>query len=284
MQRNIKLTVCIAALCDARRSLILATDQMLDYGDYSGDAQILKISSLNSRWAAMFSGEDISQIQPVLRDSRTRLEALGAVSLEDAERAVVSALQARVRELQTRILFRYGFDTFESFKDTGLTSLGDEYFTKIVGQLEGVRLGFEFLITGFDADGNPHLFTVSDLGSTHHYDMVGFAAIGSGTTAVHNTLSFHSFNNRMPFEQALYYVCAGKFMSERAGGVGETTTVIVGQSVDGEIRWQDLSDEMVDELRKRWTKDGQPRIPRGMGPYIREQKDNHHSFRRVIFR
>ena len=239
-----KVTVCVAAICDQRRSLVLATDQMIDFGSqFSGDGIVLKLSGIHSHWVAMFAGFDPTQAQPVLRGAWDRLDGVERHSLDAVERVVVEAYRNRLRRQQIdSVISQYGFDDFESFKKEGREMLG-RYFSTVQKRIESVSLNCDLLIGGFDDHGTPHLLKVEHPGVSGHYDMLGFAAIGSGADATNNSLAFHSFNNRISLGLAIYYICAAKFMSEGTHGVGKNTSVVVGRIVDNnKVRWVEMSD------------------------------------------
>lgn len=115
--------------------------------------------------------------------------------------------------------------------------------------------------------------------------MLGFAAIGSGADATNNSLAFHSFNNRISLGLAIYYICAAKFMSEGTHGVGKNTSVVVGRIVDNnKVRWVEMSDLKLKEMRQIWEDKGRPRAPDGIEKSIADSIEDDSAFRLLFMR
>ena len=279
------MTICIAAVCDYRRALVLASDQMIDFGWYSGEAMALKISAIHQDWVAMFSGEDVTQVQPLLRSIWTDLhDDNKGHSLERVEDSVIKIWQKRLRQQQINcVLSQYGFDDMDSFRKT--ISENPEAFSSAQEEVKKVSLGCELLIAGFDESEVPHIFTVQHPGSSHHYDMFGFRAIGSGAPVAENFLLFRSFNNRLALGPSIYRICSAKFMAELASGVGAATSVLVGRvekKPNRSVVWTEMSELKLNQTRKTWEKT--KALPSSVEAIITKSIDDGQSFRRQIIR
>jgi ATP-dependent protease HslVU (ClpYQ) peptidase subunit len=272
---GIKVTVCIGAMAYYGTSLIITTDQMISTIDARADEVALKILGIHHNWAAMYAGS-VTHVAPILRTVRQELSGKDA-SYDEVERAVVKAYRERLETEETNtVLGRYGL-TMERFLTDGLQRFGPSEFSRILQKTEQISLGasgLEFLVAGYDAKGNPHIFSVTDPGRVENHNVTGFWAIGSGQNAALASLFFHSYNRRMPLQEALYHVCAAKFMAEKASDVGETTSVLIlSASVNdssGALRMDVSEFQSVEAVKKIWKSEGRPRIPRNLHARMQE--------------
>jgi hypothetical protein len=87
-----------------------------------------------------------------------------------------------------------------------------------------------------------------------------FAAIGSGNTAALASLSVDDYNRQRHLAEAVYHVCAAKFMAEasRAPGVGKATLVLCMRP-DGKTKW--IFKTHIEWIRRCWDEHGRPRVP-----------------------
>ena len=64
------MTICIAAFCqhEDRQMVICVADHMVSMGGYySADDMTRKADPIGGNWCAMFAGDDISPVVPILR-------------------------------------------------------------------------------------------------------------------------------------------------------------------------------------------------------------------------
>lgn len=69
------LTVCIAALCDRRLSIILAADQKIGMDFVEGELDSGKIRWIHRLWRVMISGNDALPAFEIARSAKRRLTA-----------------------------------------------------------------------------------------------------------------------------------------------------------------------------------------------------------------
>jgi hypothetical protein len=260
------MTVCIAAMADVGKSIVIACDSMISTGEVSGDRVAFKIYPLGTNekvWVAMMAGDDISQVSPVIQEANSRLLGIQANQLttEAVGNEFVAAYQSvRRKYAQDQILSPFGI-TMEDFRNNGLQIFGDSY-REVAADLTRIDLGCQFLLAGFDRDGDGHILSVSNPGIVKHHDPVGFWAIGSGSYSALSMLFYHSIRADLPLPLILYHTCEAKFMAESAFGVGKHSTV---QIITHDSRPQDLvyeqSQEFVSEIRRAWETDGRPHVP-----------------------
>jgi hypothetical protein len=260
------MTVCIAALADVGKSLVLVCDSMLSTEQFSGDRTAGKLFPIGQSWWAMIAASSLGHVAPIIEAATLLLSRLPDEenTLEAVSHCVTIAYRSQwARHAESVVLFPVGL-TWKTFTEK------PEWQPHLAEELKKVDLGFEVIIGGFDWNMDGHIFTVRNPGVAFNYDVTGWAAIGIGEYGVANTLLSHSFNSEMELARVLYHVCEAKFVSESASGVGHYTQVkipVPGAKDDAAI----LADESVAIIRKAWEDEGRPRVPRGLVDIIRRE-------------
>jgi proteasome subunit B (beta)-like protein len=254
------VTIGIAALCERHRSIVLASDRMISYGD------------------------DFGTIGPTTRDVHAALQGESRPSVDDVSRAMVTAFRQQLRVKIDAFLSRFD-QNLESFKQDALKVFGRTRRDRYWDEIERMKVDVEYLVAGFDPKGSPHLIEVQNPGVVIDCFPMAFTAIGSGGSRALSALSFHSFNATMSLERGIYHVCEAKFMAESAAGVGRSTSVVVMRMNDDrdEVDITELSDAFIADIRKEWDRDGKPKVPRRAGSLIEAGMQDSRKFRRVIF-
>lgn len=260
-----EMTVCIAGLADVGKSIVISCDSMISTSEFAGDRVAFKMYPLAAPigiWEAMIAGNEISQVVPVIDRANSLLLALhpDSINAEGVGRAFADAYQSIRREYaQDQVLSPFGV-TMAEFRSDGPRIFGDSY-REVAADLMRVDLGCQFLLAGFDVDGDGHILSIENPGVVKNHDPVGFWAIGSGAFSALSALFFHSMRFDMPLAKVLYHVCEAKFMAESAFGVGKHTTVRI-VTCDSEVSdTNELKEEMIENIRNAWQGDGRPRVP-----------------------
>jgi hypothetical protein len=229
---GIGMTVCIACPCIPEGCLVGMTDSMVSMPDMSADNLAIKYTSLGSRWVAMFAGNDISPVTPILKAVRPIMHDSERETLAETVAAFQKAFRMQIlNKAESTILSRFGMDMTE-FRASGLANFGAEIFTRLVYEVEQVSLDLTFLVGGFDLEdpafSSGHVFTIQNRGEVTHYDIPGFWAIGSGQTAALGTLFGARSNVKyMGLEDVMYLLAKSKFNAESAPGVGPKTSAFI---------------------------------------------------------
>jgi hypothetical protein len=160
------------------------------------------------------------------------------------------------RKIEGELLSPYGLDR-EIFLRRGRAYFGDEEFTRLVYQINAMRLETSFLIAGYEPSGLPRLFSITDPGVSENHTSIGFHAVGSGWVNALGSL-YRTYDGDLPRDDLIYRVCEAKFLGEKAPGVGKRSFVDV-IAPDG--THQGLFPEFVEPLKAIWKKEGSPPIP-----------------------
>jgi hypothetical protein len=151
------MTVCIAAKC-GDDGIVAMCDMMVSTGEFSADNLALKFRDLHRDWNAMFAGNDVSRIVPLITKAKLMLRGSETRSMAEAEATMRQCFHEELVQKQTDlVLARYGMD-MESFLDTGLTRFGETTFTSIKYQIDQIDLGCSFLVFGYDGQGTACLY------------------------------------------------------------------------------------------------------------------------------
>lgn len=229
------MTVCAAAICDDGESIVAICDRRMSLGYTSTDA-LLKACLVdpNHRWLALYAGDDIGRVVPILRDVKSRLNSPGIRTVPEVEKAFRAACAA-------------------DLADRG----------------PGAKPECEFLVCGFGPDmtdgSDAALFCVESGEQAQHWD--SYAAIGSGSTAAILSLSFHDYGPATQLPIAFYLMCEAKFMADKAEGISPQTWLF-GLGPAG-IRFRG-GEKAVRSVREIWSGEGKPRIPKDISKRIQD--------------
>ncbi len=261
------MTVCVAAytVSPLERALVMASDEMASVmsGACCIDENMLKVAPIHRMWAAMFSAEDVTPVEPIMRRVMQELcpdgfDKAPAVTVSMMQGAFKRGYQAeRAERTADALLSPYQLD-MSAFNRRALELFGDNGAAVMRDRIERFEFDCEFLVCGFDKSLEPHIFTVSNPGVVRDYDTVGYWAVGSGSFNALSALALRGHSMRHSLESTIYNVCEAKFAAENAVAVGKASFVVVHRP-DG--RWASLSPETVEHMRAAWTTYGKPRAP-----------------------
>lgn len=219
------MTVCIAAIT-LDNHIVTVSDTMASGVILSADEIVVKASPFHKEWMAMMAGDDITPCVPIIDRAAGYFHNRNN-SLAVARAVFKRACQQHLKEMrEDAVLGGYGL-SMDVFLKTGKRRFTDKIFNSLCDRMEPIELKCEFLIYGFDAIGNPHIFTVVGGGSDAVLDKPGFSAIGCGRWAAEGLLYYLKQNISLSMEETIFNLCAAKFMAERAAGVGQDTYLYV---------------------------------------------------------
>jgi ATP-dependent protease HslVU (ClpYQ) peptidase subunit len=219
------VTVCIAALAEDGKKIVMASDSKAAFGEFSADKGVIKNIPLKNGYAVMLAGNDVGDAMPTLR--RAKVQIGNSRDADEIANCLHEALvETRRQKVEAKILSKLGF-TVETFRTEGKDSLTESAYYDVVSEIRRMELSLTFLLCGFDELGEGHLRVVASDDSPQDCDMLGFAAIGSGASAALSSLSFTkdhcNFYPSATSAEVFYYVLAAKFMAESATDVGKDT-------------------------------------------------------------
>jgi hypothetical protein len=183
-----QMTVCISALAEMNTLLFHACDSKISTGDTSGDRVADKQYPVHLKWHAMFSGDDIAFVEPIISEVIVRIadNPMLALTQEGVAWAFTTSYQnIRRKYAHDRILSVYDL-SMEEFLKSGAKMFRGAYLD-MKREIDEIDLGCEFLVSGFNQDGVGKIFTVSNPGISRDRSLVGYWAIGSGAYRTQRT-------------------------------------------------------------------------------------------------
>jgi hypothetical protein len=244
------MTVCLAALCEEGKAVVLVADKMVGKVYVEAELQISKLQLIHPHWFLMMSADDISPLFDLADRARDELAPTKDAPLE----TVMEVLQRnyeviRMKRAEAVYLKPIGW-TIERFTREGHTLPNYE---TIQFDLAGYELRVEVLIAGFDKKLTPpgKIFTMASAnkGIPARCDIPAFAAIGSGATVAEYMMFYRDVHQMLPVRAAVYYALEAKYFGEQASGVGGGTDLYVLR-FDGNIMWvKQLNDEKTIEKK-----------------------------------
>lgn len=227
------MTVCLAALCEGGKSVVLAADRQITMPGFNFEYEHTekKIDSLAGSHV-MIIGDRLFGAELVRRAGAALGDGAHGVQ-EVAEALTTVFMDAHLRRAEHVILHPRGFKLSE-FKERALM-IPVATYQEIDKLLFNFGMGaVEFLIGGVDSSGG-HIFRV-------HYDGVAggdwlewcdgtaFYASGGGASPATVSLALVGQNRDCSLSRTLYNVYAAKRDAEAAPGVGPTTDMLVVSS------------------------------------------------------
>ncbi|MFI5365575.1 MAG: hypothetical protein ACHQ4J_08130 [Candidatus Binatia bacterium] len=266
---GIGMTVCIAAIAgpNANPRIVAVSDFMLSNDTVSFDTQTLKCQPVSDscKWFAFYAG-DPSAWNAVFD------AAVAAVRGSDESAATVqAAFEAAFRKelkhkIEGELLSSFGLDR-DTFIQHGREYFGQERFNTLLDEVRAAALEMDVLVAGFDREGWPHIFSVSDPSIVENHNNIRFHVVGTGAVLAESALCA-SYDPSLNVHALAYRLCEAKFLAEPASGVGAKTFVIV-IAPDG--THQVMYPEHVEELRGIWKREGRPSIPTSAIAKIQER-------------
>ena len=225
------MTVCVAALADHRKAIVLAADKMVGLGAIESEADIQKILALRKDWWVMLAADDISPAFDIVDHARKRLKNARALGIDDVMDAVVKSYQEkRLKQAEAIYLAPRGWKLSEFNSRRVGDVIPQNLRAELDFQMHAHRLSLSLLVAGFDRNGQGHIFSVYDYdnrGDARRHDIPGYHAIGSGSQAAIYMMAYRDVSPVMPVRRMIFHVIEGKYFGELASGVGERTDLYI---------------------------------------------------------
>lgn len=238
------MTVCIAAMCEGGKAIVVASDRMITAGspmniEFEHDRK--KIDILGDRFIAMSAGDALIGTN-IIEIVECQIKKNPAVEISIVgEYLKESYTTIRIKAIEEQLLrpINYSFSTFQS---DGQKQIPLQIYAQLIQAIQTFNLGVEFIIAGMIGD-NGRIGFVHNPGILKWYDRLGFHAIGSGGIHAIMTLIGHSVSSNI--EATIYKVYTAKKNAEIAPGVGNLTDIKI-ITKDGGIK--DINEKTFDEL------------------------------------
>ena len=247
------MTVCIAAICESGKAMVLAADAMITGEDlmieYEFAASKLKQLTKNCVVAAAGNANLETDLIRMVRQAISELKAPSRDKVIEKTRQTYRAL--RERAIEDQILLPKGIESMAKFYDTQKSML--EVVAKAAyKEIEEFDLELDLIIASVDSDG-VHITVVEDPGVATTWDDLSYHAIGSGYTHADTTLIIQDYDASCSLPEALLSVYTAKKAAEKAPGVGRKITHMAVIHKDGVIMLADEQVKKIDEVYQERT-------------------------------
>jgi hypothetical protein len=239
-----------------KRLIITASDTKLSFsGEYSAEG-LVKVAPFHGEWIAMIAGSDITQADSILEKAKKLLHGKSDDTLE-VKNGFKAAYQDHFKEcIEDELLSRFDM-TMPEFKKNGRKQLNPEIFADLSFQVKNFKVGCSFLIHGFDEQGKPRIFTVTNPGKIQNYDRLGYWAIGLGArSALYTLATLRQSPAKSTKAQTMYNVLAAKYTSESASDVGADTFFFAKERGTNSLI---IPVDFEPEIRRLWESQGKPK-------------------------
>lgn len=247
------MTICIAAICENGKYVIVMADRMITYTAppfHQFEHPVPKIHKLSNNAVLMTAGsallpsELIYKIKKILRsgsvensDSDYSFSSnmlSNYIKIKDILDIIKKAyLLLRKQIIEERFLQKYDLkweDYVNFIKGVSTSEKGLIPFPapsiKIFAEIEEFQLELQAILAGVDDEG-AHIYVVEDPGVLNNFNDIGYAAIGSGNYHAMRSFIENSYSTAMPLWRALYIVYEAKKYAESAPGVGTQTDAMI---------------------------------------------------------
>jgi Proteasome subunit len=232
---------------------VAASDRMISSGGIirAADNGTLKARKIAKTWALMFAADDANLFLPVVTTASASLKEKGQFfDLHTVQDIILTTYMGVFdAEVTSHYLNRYNIASITAFRDSGLSKFGQDRFNSICDAIDRFDLGLVLLVYGYDTAKQPHIFEVSNPGKITNHDLLGYAAIGSGSYTATAALR----RKKLPYElnETVYRVLEAKFSAETAPGVGRSITLLTmnQDGKDGTIGYGSL-----EAIKEVWAK------------------------------
>ncbi len=245
------MTVCVAALCENGKALVMAADKMVGMTYVEGEPDITKMRPLHKDWWVLFAGDHVAPAFDIIDYAKAELHKLHKLSadqpasLEAVKRSMQKGFEKkRLEEAEALYLKTIGW-TLDRFNRDGYQVLPNS--SQIQSDIDRYRLHVQLLIAGFE-DGDGLLFEIAGYGDKPgipvRFDIPGFHAIGSGSTVAIFMMYYRGLSPRTSGRDAAYYSLEAKYYGEQASGVGLDSDLFLAKPGEDLIT---IGDERIEE-------------------------------------
>ena len=241
------MTVCVAALCDNRKTLILAADKMVGLGYIEADPDIEKALRIHRDWWVMIAGNDVSPAFDIIDKIKDRVKTKREVSISSMTQIATEEYSIKKKSVfETANLDPLGWNMERFNSEEARQVLPAQLRVELYTKMAQHQLDLNLLFAGFDKR-QGHVFHLgkSSRGVAKRHDIPGFYVVGSGTIGGGYMMYYRDYSFKMPARLALYYATEAKYFGELAGGVGTSSDIIVARAGGRFIR---LSEDSVEDI------------------------------------
>lgn len=221
------MTVCIGAICDNGKTIVIASDRMWtqQYLSVEFEHAGSKITDIGDCCVLTTAG---SVVAPTKLIENTKNDVTKKKIYDISEIANIAKTHFTI-ERNIRIEDKYfkprGLTIKEFYKDGVQHKMSEGIIGLLDSKIETFDFQLNILIAGIDDTGG-HLYVVFPPGRVESYDRIGYVGIGSGTPHVESTFIINGYKKSWDIKTAVYATYEAKKLAEKAPGVGKKTDIV----------------------------------------------------------
>jgi hypothetical protein len=212
-------------LCEKEPKVVGVTDRMLSSVDMTltFERDEPKIEIITSKSAVLTAGtlDEPDLIREVKEKAR------GKEHIREIAELFKQAYQdLRVAHIEDEILNPLaGIRTFKEYHEKQKT-IHDSLVFDLNEKIRKYDIGLTLLLIGMDEQGG-HIVQIANPGIWRSYDNLGFLCLGMGDRHADNVFAWYKYQSAIPLNDAIYISFEAKKKAEAAGGVGQSTDMII---------------------------------------------------------
>jgi len=223
------MTVCIAAMAEGGKKVVLASDRMITASfpipyEFETD-DVPKVYRLDRATIAMSAGNALSAYE-IIERAKAQIASQQISKVEQIAETVRRSYQDCRRGRAVEQLLEPRGLTLESYYNIQ-QKLVLGVVQDVESKLTSFNLKVELILAGCEEKGECHIFTISHPGVSLLHDAVGYVSIGSGAPHVMYYFMGSEYKKGLPVERVEEMVREAKKKSEVAPGVGKQTELII---------------------------------------------------------
>lgn len=218
------MTICIAALCQGGRTVVVASDHMITAGFLALEFEhpSTKFDILTENIIGLTAGNALANTD-LFRECRSAISQLQSPSVElVADRVKEQFVTLRRMRAEDEYLRPRGFTITDFYQKGLINRLPSEIGMYLDREIHTARFPLDIIIAGVDSTGG-HIYGVKDPGIVDCYDRLSYHAIGSGESHALLTIIENRHSPDEGVNKTVYLVYEAKRRAEVAQGVGSET-------------------------------------------------------------
>ena len=222
------MTVCIGAICDGGKAVVVAADRMMTYGppmNLQAEGAVRKIIQLTESAVLLFSGS-VPDAEALANGTNAALKHGNFTITQIADLAAKVYQDIKRKKIEDTILRPLLGLEFAQFQQLISQSASSQVLGQVLGMISQHNLGLDAILASIDDD-TGNLAIITHPGMAMPMNTVGTAAIGSGGMHASVRLSLGRQISSLSIPETLFNVYEAKRASEVAPGVGKVTDIAV---------------------------------------------------------
>jgi len=221
------ITVCIAALCNGTKDVVVASDRMITatYPPIEFEHGIPKIEEICPYCVVLTAGDALAHAD-LCRLVRGNVSILSRPRVQQITEEIKQAYVAqRLKTIEERYLSTRGWK-LNDFYEEHIRKIPTDLAIAIDNQIATYDYGLSIIVAGADSD-EAHVYGIRHPGDVDCYDAIGYHAIGIGAMHAVSNLVANGYLPAVTVKMSVYMVYEAKKNAENAPGVGNQTDIMI---------------------------------------------------------